>query len=177
MTSQPASSCPRWRSAATPAALAVSQRRAGTIGLALLSATLLVGCSEGIRWRAFTYPDAAAAARADRKLTFVYFRSWYSVECTHFEEEVLKNRAVLAETQSMVCVPLDFDHDRMLAPQSLTRQWGLQKVPAFAIVTPEGQVLEQAEAPITLSGLLDAIRAAKAKSAGSTQPAPPPGLP
>ena len=92
------------------------------------------------------------AVRTDRPV-FVYFRSWYSVECTHFEENVLKDPEILAETATMVCVPLDFDWDRPLA-----QQWDLGAVPAFVIVTPDGRVLAKGQAPLTREMLLEAFR-------------------
>jgi hypothetical protein len=137
--------------------------------LALACVALLTGCSEGIRWEGPTYPDAQALARRTSRLTFVYLRRWYLVECTDFEEKVLKDPAVLAETRSLVCVPLDYDWDRPLA-----EQWKLTVAPAFAIVAPSGQVLVRQQAPISRDELLQAFREAKAAFASSTQPVPRP---
>jgi hypothetical protein len=125
--------------------------------LALAVALGLAGCNGGIHWQGPMFADAYAAARRAHKLTFVYFRSWYLVECTDFEEKVLKNPEVLAETRSMVCCVLDFDWDRPLA-----QQWRLKSVPAFAIVAPSGELLARQAAPITREELLRGIRSAKA---------------
>ena len=133
---------------------------------ALAVLPLLAGCNGGVRWEGPTFPDAQAAARRANKLTFVYFRSWYLVECTDFEEKVLKDPQVLAETRTMVCVALDFDWDRPLA-----LQWQLNAVPAFAIAAPGGKVLARQRAPITRDDLLRDIRAAREAFAASTQPA------
>jgi hypothetical protein len=143
---------------------------AGAGTLLLLATLLLTGCNSGIRWEGPTYQDAQATARRGHKLIFVYFRSWYLVECTEFEEKLLKDPEVLAETRGMVCVALDFDWD-----QPLAQQWRLKAVPAFAILAPGGELLARQQAPITREDLLRAIRAAKDKFASSTQPtaAPP----
>jgi thioredoxin-like negative regulator of GroEL len=125
----------------------------------------LAGCNGGVHWEGPTFQDAQALGRNRNRPIFVYFRSWYLVECTQFEEQVLKNPEILAETRGMVCVPLDFDRDRPLA-----QQWGIKTVPAFVIVAPGGQVLARQEARITQPELLSAVRAAKAAFAASTQP-------
>jgi len=134
-----------------------------------LSCVLLAGCNGGIHWEGPSYSDASATARRTNKLTFVYFRSWYLVECTNFEEQILKQPDILAETRSVVCVVLDYDWDRPLA-----QKWGLKTVPAFAIVAPDGNVLVRQAAPITHDDLLRAIRSAKKGATGpATQPAVP----
>ena len=133
--------------------------------LAVCALPLLAGCDGGVQWEFRTFRDAHEIARDANKLTFVYFRNWYSVECTRFEENILKHPEVLAETRGMVCVPLDFDYD-----QSLARRWRLQKTPAYVIVTPDRSILARADAPITRDDLLEAMRLAKATFAPSTQP-------
>jgi hypothetical protein len=148
-------------------------RRAGSDVFPLLVLLGLTGCNRGIHWQGPTFPDAQALARRDHRLTFVYFRSWYLVECTDFEEQTLKNPEVLAETRDIVCVVLDYDWD-----QPLAQQWRLKTVPAFAIVAPDGNLLVRQSAPITREELLRAIRSAKASLASGTQPvAAPPLIP
>jgi hypothetical protein len=78
------------------------------------------------------------------------------VECTDFEEKVLKSPDVLAATRELVCVALDFDWDRPLA-----QRWQLQVVPAFAIVAPNGLILARQQAPITRADVLNAIQLAR----------------
>jgi len=124
------------------------------------------GCSNGVRWKIGTYRDAHELAERENKLTFAYLRNWYSVECTNFEEHVLKDPAVLAETQTMICVPLEADYDRQL-----TKAWELTTVPAFVIVAPDGRVLARGQTPITRDELLAAIRAAKAEMSPAGAPA------
>ena len=151
-------------------------RRQGTrAGWTLLAAVavLLTGCNGGVHWEGPTFPDAQARARRANKLTFVYFRSWYLVECTDFEEKVLKDPQVLAETRDLVCVALDFDWD-----QPLALKWQLKVAPAFAVVAPSGKVLARQQAPVTRADLLRDIRAARETFAAGAQPngasAPPP---
>jgi hypothetical protein len=130
----------------------------------------LTGCNGGIHWQGPAFTDAYALARRTDKLTFVYFRSWYLVECTDFEEKVLKNPEVLAETRNMVCCVLDFDWDRPLA-----QQWRLKNIPAYAIVAPSGELLARQAAPITREELLRGIRSAKATFAAGASPTTQPG--
>lgn len=126
------------------------------------------GCSSrGVVWELRKYEDAQELGRKSGKLTFVYFRSWYLVECTNFEEQVLKTPEVLLQTRGMICVPLDFNWDR-----SLAGEWGLTQVPAFALVSPAGDVLVRKQAPITRAELLAAFREAKAQMTPTTSPAP-----
>ncbi len=136
----------------------------------------VLGCHEGIRWQALTYLDAQVRSRAENKPIFVYFFEWASVDCTHFDQEVLSKPEVLAETRSLVCVPLLSHWD-----VALMTQLGLDRIPAFAIVAPTGEVLSRGQGPITLNELLDALRGAKAKFAaatpGTTAPAPAPTKP
>jgi len=139
---------------------------AGTGALTFLVALGLAGCNGGIHWQGPSFAEAGALARRANKLTFVYFRSWYLVECTDFEEKILKNPEVLAEARGMVCAVLDFDWDRPLA-----QQWHLKTVPALAIVAPSGELLGEQCAPITREELLRVIRSAKQRFASSTQPA------
>lgn len=130
---------------------------------------LLSGCTPGIHWRLGPYQDAYLNARAQNRLTFAYFRNWYSVECTNFEENVLKQPAVLDATADMICVPLEYNIDR-----SLAQGWGIEKVPAFAIVDPAGMVYESGSGEITLDGLLAMLEQARQRFAPQTQPAQAP---
>lgn len=134
------------------------------VGLALPILLAAVGCGggPGVRWQGPSYRDAEAVAERTGQLVFVYFRSWYMVDCTKFEEQILKDSEVLAETQDLVCVALDFDYDRALA-----RQWQLDDRPAYVIVDPDEQVLARDQTPITREELLRGMRAAKEAFAGS----------
>ena len=127
------------------------------------------GCSAGIRWQGYVFDPVYAKSRAENKLTFVYFRNWYAIECTEFEENVLKQPVVLEATADLACVPLDFDWDRPLADK-----WGIRQAPAFVIVDPAGRILARREGAISLEALLDAVDQAKEEFAPMTQPAVPP---
>ncbi|MGE0480535.1 MAG: hypothetical protein AB7Q17_08695 [Phycisphaerae bacterium] len=143
-------------------------RRVGAAGVAILLALAMAGCAPGIAWRLETFDRVHADAKPAGKLTFVYFRNWYDVACTNFEEQVLKSPAVLKETADLVCVPLSYDWDRALA-----QPWGLDRAPAFAVVAPDGAVLASGQGTITEPALLDALRSAKAQYAegkGKLQP-------
>jgi len=137
---------------------------------ALLTVNALAGCGEGvywpgvtsIRWHGPTYPEAHAVARKADKLTFVYFRNWYRKECTDFEEHVLRDWEVVAETRPLICVMLDFDWDRPLADR-----WELKAAPAFVITAPDDEVLARQGPPITKQDVLRAIRGAREKRASA----------
>ncbi len=135
----------------------------GLIGLGTL------GCSPGIRWQGYVFDPVYAKSRAENKLTFVYFRNWYAVECTEFEESVLKQPVVREAVANLISVALSFDWDRPLADR-----WGIRQTPAFVIVDPEGRVLARGEGDISLEALLDAIEQAKEEFTPMTQPAVPP---
>lgn len=145
---------------------AATGRRA--LGTMLILAALAGGCSEGVRWQFGTYPDVHAKSQKAGKLTFAYFRNWYLKECTDFEEQVLKDPEVLAETHAMTCVPLYFDYDRRLA-----ESWGLDAPPAYVIVSPDGEVLAKDTSPIARDDLLASIRAARQKFADKAALPPP----
>jgi len=135
---------------------------------AVVTAALAVlgGCGGGVNWRIGSYRNAHELAERENKLTFAYFRNWYSVDCTNVEEQVLKDPTVLAETQTMVCFPLEGDYDRPLA-----KAWELSAVPAFVIVAPDGRVLARRQSPITRDDVLAAIRSARATWAAPRPPA------
>ena len=150
---------PGLRRALSPAALML----VGFIGLGM------AGCSPGIRWQGYVFDPVYAKSRAENKLTFVYFRNWYAVECTEFEESVLKQPVVREAVANLISVALSFDWDRPLADR-----WGIRQTPAFVIVDPEGRVLAHGEGDISLEALLDAVEQAKEEFAPMTQPAVPP---
>lgn len=143
--------------------------RAASCGLGVWVLVLLTGCQAGVRWSLPSYDSALEDAQQRDQLTFVYFRNWYSTECYHFEEDVLKHPDVLAETRRMVCVPLEFDQNRALA-----KRWNITRVPAFALVTPEERIVAQGAAPITVEELLTTMRNCLGSWAAHTQPATPP---
>jgi len=132
-----------------------------------LLAPLLAACRPGVQWRLGPYEDARAQAQAQRQLNFVYFRTWYSVECTRFEEDVLMQPRVVEALRNQVAVPLEYDVDRDIA-----RRWSITQVPAFAIVDPSGKVLASAQGVVSADVLLAAIERAQQKSAQLPAAAP-----
>ncbi len=125
----------------------------------------LAGCRPGLPWRLTTFEAAHKEAQAQNRLTFVYFRAWYLVDSTRFEDDVLSDPAVRTALSDFVCVPLSYDVDRNLAGR-----WGLRDLPAYAIVDPAGVPVESAAGPITLRDLLAAIDRARQRFAPHTQP-------
>lgn len=147
------------------------------VGLCLLP-LLCFGCAPGVQWRYDTYDHVRADSEANAKLTLVYFRAWYSVACTHVEDEVFNSPAMKAATKDMNCVPLDFDWDKTLA-ESLA----VTSVPAFVIVDTDNRVLERGSGEFNVDNVLIAIKSAHEKHAvsvkqgepGSASPARPTG--
>lgn len=136
---------------------------------ALTLALSLTGCQPGIHWSLGRFEDVHPRAVRDNRLTFVYFRDWWSQDCTDFEENVLKQSAVLAATTDMVCIPLDFSWDARRAAD-----WGIDRTPGFVIVDPAGNVLEMGAGPTNTEELLAAIARAKGRLAGQPQAPPTP---
>jgi len=127
------------------------------------------GCAEGVRWRAYSFDSVFADSVRDGKLTFVYFRSWSDVGCTRFEEDVLKDAAVLKATRDLYCVPLEYSVDRPLASQ-----WNIVTVPGVVILDPRRRVLVKLSGAITKQQLLDGIAVALQQYAASVLPRPSP---
>ena len=121
-------------------------------------AVLCTGCAPGIDWRDFKYEPVREIAQRDQRLMFVYFRHWAAVACTKFEEEVLKDPAILAESRDFCCVPLAFDWDRELA-----EQFGVREIPGVAIVDPAGRVVTRLQGAISRDDLLKEMRRARAE--------------
>ncbi len=137
--------------------------RGGIAALVLLgTAVVLTGCHGQQRWEYANYPEVQRRAAAEGKLTLVYFKSWYRIESTRFEEDVLEDPAVRDALDGMARVMLDRDYD-----QELAQRWGLTKVPSYAIISPEGDVLVRDQAPITRDALLKGIRKARQIHSGT----------
>lgn len=150
---------PRWR-----------QQSALTYGILFAGCFVLgaFGCSPGIRWYVAPMPDARAESARRSQLMFVYFRNWYEVDCTRFEEEVLKLSEVRSATSDMVCVPLAYDWDKDLAAQ-----FAVGEPPAVVILTPDGEVAARLWGNISKEKLVQAINDAKQEFRPTTQDAPP----
>jgi hypothetical protein len=128
----------------------------------ILAAAGAVGCSSGVHWRGIEFNSVHAASRREQKLTFVYMRSPYLVECTRFEDAVLLDPAVrgVLNGGDFNPVPLDFSWDWRLA-----ERWGLERPPAYAIVGPDDELLAHGFGEITVAQLLDALNGAKQRFA------------
>lgn len=142
-------------------------RLAGYLAMCAAGA-LFVGCSPGIQWRDYAYDPERIAARRNNQLTFVYFRQWSSVECTDFEEKVLRDPRVLQATTGLYCVALEFAWDEKLA-----RTWGLSAPPAVAIVDPQERVLASIQGPVSADELLKRLEQARQRFTEAARPAAP----
>ncbi|MFN0134960.1 MAG: hypothetical protein ACKVS9_02460 [Phycisphaerae bacterium] len=120
--------------------------------------SLSTGCAPGIEWRDFKYEPVREVAQRDQRLMLVYFRHWAAVACTKFEDEILKDPAVLTESRNFYCVPLAFDWDRELA-----EKFGVREIPGVAIVDPTGRVITRLQGTILRDDLLKEMRRARAE--------------
>jgi hypothetical protein len=135
--------------------------------LLTLSTLLIIagvaGCSDGVRWRGFDYRSVHNQSKRENKLTFVYLRSAYLVECTRFEENVLRDPAVLNALRDLNCAVIDFGWDSRLA-----EKWKLERAPAFAIVNPAGELLSGGFGAISAEQLLEAVAEARTRFAAES---------
>lgn len=131
---------------------------------AALSA-LAFGCSPGVDWKLDRFEPVHRQAAAKGRLTFAYLRSWASVECTRFEDQVLKNPDVLAETKKFDCVPLEIGVDDELA-----ERWNVRTPPAVIIVDPDGRVLGTLSGSISRDAVLALMRRSQTEFASRTVP-------
>lgn len=128
----------------------------------VLAAGCAVGCSSGVHWRGLEFNSVHANSRREQKLTFVYMRSPYLVECTRFEDAVLLDPAVRGVLYGgdFNPVALDFSWDWRLA-----ERWGLERPPAYAVVGPDDELLAHGFGEITVAQLLEALNRAKQRFA------------
>lgn len=126
------------------------------------------GCAVGVQWRGWTFEPVHLDARRDQKLTFVYFRSSFSVACTNFEENILKSPPVLEAlrpTGAFYCTVLDAYPDRALA-----QDWGVDKIPGVVILDPESRIVSKLTGEITAEQLLAALHDAVQAYPAASQP-------
>lgn len=128
------------------------------------------GCAPGVDWKLDRFEPVHRQAAARGRLTFAYIRSWASVECTRFEDQVLKSTEVLAETKRFDCVPLEIGVDDELAAQ-----WNVRSPPAVVIVDPDGRVLGSLSGSISREALLALMR--RSESEFASRGGPPPASP
>lgn len=122
-----------------------------------------------MQWRGFAYEPVFMESRRDAKLTLVFLRNWYSVECTEFEEQVLGDPQVIAATRGLYCVKVE---ESTPVDRALALAWGIDATPAIVIVTPDSKVLVRMQgATMTVDDVLDAIAEARAAYDNAAKPA------
>lgn len=119
-----------------------------------------------MQWRGFAYEPVFTESRRDAKLTLVFLRNWYSIECTEFEERVLGDPEIIAATRDLYCVKLE---ESTPVDRALALAWGVDVTPALVIVTPNAEVLVRRQGELSKADVLEAIAAAKA----AYEPPPP----
>lgn len=146
----------------------IVERSARPAAVALLGGLIITGagCAPGVQWRYGAFEPIFTDAKATGRLSLVYFRSWYSVQCTKAEDSVFNDPRLKTATADMHCVPLDFDWDKPLATA-----WKVTTVPSIVILSPNEEILESYSGEFTVAAVLEAIARAKSRYAVSTQPA------
>ncbi len=142
--------------------------------LAIVGAVSAVGCAPGVSWRRFSYDEGYQLAQKEARPIFVYFRAWWLVECTQFEDTVLKDPAVVNQTSDMVCVMLNYGYE---PDKKLAESWGISRSPAFAVVSPTGELLGKGEGMLTPDSVALMLRGAKEKYVMRRPPAAAPKPP
>lgn len=135
------------------------------VGISLLL-WMCVGCQDGVRWHDYDYPRVLADSKADKKIMFVYFRDFASVECTKFEDEILLQPVVLTALRPYYSVPLQWN---TLVDAPLAERWQIRQVPSYVILDSSEKVLAKRSHPIKLEQILSDLYRVQGK-----QPPPPP---
>ncbi|QOJ15359.1 MAG: hypothetical protein HRU75_12265 [Planctomycetia bacterium] len=158
-------------------ALSLRAHRGLRRSLPLIFALLLSGlsaCGPSVRWH-FDPRSAESQVRREPALRMVYFRNWYSVECTRFEDDVLRDAAVVEALRGVVCVMLSYDFDRPLA-----EEWGVTAAPGAALVDTGGRAVSSITGGVSrdefLRWLESALQIGRAalEPPAATPVAPPP---
>jgi protein disulfide-isomerase len=111
----------------------------GGLLLAALLAAHAAG-AEGIAWR--SDPEAAQReAATSGRLVLLHFSGTFCPPCRMMEHTVF-NRTDVAQAVERDYVPVAVDVQKS---QALSRQYGIQKIPADVVVTPSGQLINKSE--------------------------------
>ena len=134
----------RRRPARTPSRR--SRVRFGARGLTLLLG--LVSASSGcasIEWIPFDFNRAETLAREQNTYLFIYYRWWMSPECAAVERDVLSHPDVISLFGNTVNSWLhqEWEPNR----QIMADRYGVQTVPAFVIVAPDGDFRKLTSVP------------------------------
>lgn len=118
---------------------------------------LLAGCGPGVRWRyEWSFYQAFGDSKSNEKLTFVFFRQYYSVACTQMDDQVFNTPELQEATRDMNCIRPELDLQK-----SLAAAWGVDSVPSYVIVAPTGRVLIQRVGMFTVDQVLADIQQAR----------------
>ncbi|MBP7936529.1 MAG: thioredoxin family protein [Phycisphaerae bacterium] len=109
-------------------------RAARAIPAALLVVAGLTGCSP-IRWEV-SYERALQVAAERRTRVLVAFHSVVNADCRAMDAEVFSDANVQKHVRQYVPVRLD-----PLIHRQLAKQFGVETVPAFLVVRPDGAVV------------------------------------
>lgn len=125
------------------------------------------GCAPQMQWRGFAFEPVYTESRRQSKLTLVFLRNWYSIECTEFEEQVLSDPDVIAAARMINCVKVE---ESTPVDSALALAWGVDVTPGVVIIAPDGKVLAALQGEITKTELLKAIADAERAHPGPARP-------
>jgi YHS domain-containing protein/thiol-disulfide isomerase/thioredoxin len=146
--------------------LAVRCWRSALLALAL-SSPCLAAPGGGFTWETDLEAAKQAAARTNR-LVLVHFGAPWCQPCQQLERDVFSQPGFGSDLKpNFVGVKLNYDSFPATA-----RQYGVQSIPSDVIITPQGQLVERVQSPLT-GPEYSAALARVATIARGGQPAPP----
>jgi len=112
-------------------------RRIENLTLLLVTGPLAFSCAacSGIQWE-YDFAAAESKAKLEQKDLFVYYRQWYSPQCSRLEGDwLLTAPEVTATLKETVNCWLEWDWS-----QEIARKHQVRSYPAFVFVRPNSKV-------------------------------------
>ena len=103
--------------------------------LALILVSVCGGCAD-YKWITDDFPQAEKLALENNKYLFIYYRWWMSPECGAVERDVLEHPTINKLFRLSVNCWLHQDWEPN--NQIMANRYRIQTVPAFVIVSPDG---------------------------------------
>ena len=109
-------------------------RRLQALWFSILVAVLALSCPacSGMKWE-YDFAAAESKARLEQKDLFIYFRQWYSTECSQVESQWLLTSPEVSEVlKDTINCWLEWDWS-----QEIARKYRVRRCPAFVFVRPD----------------------------------------